>query len=302
MKKTLISLAVAALSLSAFSCSNASNGASSEDKAFLDSLAFFMGRANGGMLAQNMPSQLPPQELANFNKESFLRGFKTALMSDTGDVAYKYGLNIGLNFSRNLEMLMRDSVNIDVQRMYKAFAEAFTADTVNTFALQQEMGIFEKLMQKVQDQIQQRQMLSTQARNAEAAAQAAENEAKGAEFIAEAKKADPSIVTTESGLSYKVNVEGTGVKPTDKDKVKVHYVGKLIDGTTFDSSVDRGEPADFAVTQVVPGFAEGLKLMSKGAKYTLYIPANLAYGNNATGSIPPGSTLIFDVEMLEVNP
>ena len=89
--------------------------------------------------------------------------------------------------------------------------------------------------------------------------------------------------------------------PKDNSTVKVHYTGKLIDGTVFDSSVDRGEPADFPVTQVIPGFSEGLKMMNKGSKYVLYIPASLGYGNNEAGNIPAGSTLVFEVEMIEVN-
>lgn len=126
------------------------------------------------------------------------------------------------------------------------------------------------------------------------------NEAAGKKFLEEnGKRVEVNV--TPSGLQYEVIKEGTGKQPAASDSVTVHYTGKLIDGTVFDSSVDRGEPADFPVTQVIPGFAEGLKMMNKGSKYVLYIPASLGYGNNEAGSIPAGSTLVFEVEMIEVN-
>lgn len=123
----------------------------------------------------------------------------------------------------------------------------------------------------------------------------------GKKFLAEnAKK--PGVVTLPSGLQYLVLVEGSGTKPTLTDRVKVHYHGTLIDGTVFDSSVDRGQPAVFGVNQVIQGWQEGIPLMAPGARYRLFIPQELAYGNRAMGKIPAGSALIFDVELFEVNP
>lgn len=299
MKKTLVAFAMAGLALASVSCNKNNSGISEADKAFNDSVAEFMGRTNGAMLSQNM-DQLPAEELAKFKKESFLRGFKSVLMADTGDVAYMYGIQIGLNMARQLQMFDKDSVNIDRDKLFSNFSKAFLADSINQTELGQNMQTFESLMNRLQQTIQNRQMQSRQREEAERNAQAEENQTKGAEFIANAIKEDPSIKTTKSGLAYKVVAHGTGATPSENDMVKVHYTGKLIDGTVFDSSVDRGEPANFAITQVVPGFGEGPKMMNKGSKYTLYIPANLAYGNNATGSIPPGSTLIFDVEVLDI--
>lgn len=299
MKKTFVSIAMAGLALVSVSCNNSASGVSEADKAFNDSIAVFMGRANGAMLAQNM-DQLPAEELAKFKKESFLRGFKSVLMADTGDVAYQYGVQIGLNIARQLQMFDKDSVNVDREKMFSNFSKAFLADSINQTELTRDMGTFEGLMQQVQQKIQSRQMQARAAQEASRAAQAEENKAKGAEYIANAIKEDAAIKTTESGLAYKVVKQGTGATPTESDLVKVHYTGKLIDGTVFDRSVDRGEPADFAITQVVPGFGEGLKMMNKGSKYILYIPSNLAYGDNATGSIPAGSTLVFEVEVLDI--
>ncbi len=124
---------------------------------------------------------------------------------------------------------------------------------------------------------------------------------EGEAFLA-ANKLKAEIKTTESGLQYEVISEGSGNKPSGQDNVKVHYHGTLIDGTVFDSSVNRGEPATFGVHQVIPGWTEALQLMNAGSKYRLYIPQNLAYGAHPhpSGAIKPFMALIFDVELLEV--
>ena len=128
-----------------------------------------------------------------------------------------------------------------------------------------------------------------------------QNKEAGEAFLAENGKR-VEVKTTPSGLQYEVLTEGDGPMPEATDQVEVHYTGKLIDGTVFDSSVDRGVPATFGVTQVIPGWVEALQLMKAGSKWRLFIPSNLAYGpNGAPGSpIGPNSTLIFDVELLKV--
>lgn len=128
-----------------------------------------------------------------------------------------------------------------------------------------------------------------------------QNKEAGEAFLAENGKR-VEVKTTPSGLQYEVLTEGDGPMPVATDQVEVHYTGKLIDGTVFDSSVDRGVPATFGVTQVIPGWVEALQLMKAGSKWRLFIPSNLAYGpNGAPGSpIGPNSTLIFDVELLKV--
>ena len=127
------------------------------------------------------------------------------------------------------------------------------------------------------------------------------NAAAGEAFLAENGKR-VEVKTTPSGLQYEVLTEGDGPRPEANDQVEVHYTGKLLDGTVFDSSVDRGMPATFGVTQVIPGWVEALQLMKAGSKWRLFIPSNLAYGSNgAPGSpIGPNATLIFDVELLKV--
>jgi len=128
----------------------------------------------------------------------------------------------------------------------------------------------------------------------------AESKKIGEEFLA-ANKSKPGVVSLPSGLQYSVLKEGTGPKPTATDKVKCNYEGKLIDGTVFDSSEKQGQPIEFSVSGVIAGWTEALQLMPTGSKWRLYIPANLAYGDQQpSATIKPGSTLIFDVELLEI--
>lgn len=136
---------------------------------------------------------------------------------------------------------------------------------------------------------------------AKQAAQFAENKGAGEAFLKE-NALRGNVVTTESGLQYEVLNPGSGAKPSATSNVTVHYHGTLIDGTVFDSSVDRGKPASFGLNQVIKGWTEGLQLMSTGAKYRFYIPYNLGYGEQAAGEkIKPFSTLVFEVELIKIN-
>ena len=124
--------------------------------------------------------------------------------------------------------------------------------------------------------------------------------AAGKKFLEENKK-NADVKETASGLQYVVEKEGTGAQPDAEDEVTVHYTGRLLDGTVFDSSVNRGEPATFPLNRVIPGWTEGVQLMKEGAKYTFFIPSDLAYGpQGIPGAIPAHSTLIFDVELIKV--
>ena len=123
---------------------------------------------------------------------------------------------------------------------------------------------------------------------------------EGEDFLRE-KESQPGIVATGTGLLYEVVTPGSGNSPMATDQVTVHYTGKLIDGSVFDSSVERGEPATFALNQVIPGWTEGLQLMTVGSKYNFYIPYYLAYGEQGRGeTIPPYATLVFEVELIKI--
>ncbi|MFI7857901.1 FKBP-type peptidyl-prolyl cis-trans isomerase [Pseudomonas promysalinigenes] len=134
---------------------------------------------------------------------------------------------------------------------------------------------------------------------AEAAAKAEAAAAAGKQFLVENAKRD-GVTTLASGLQFEVLTAGDGAKPTRESNVRTHYHGTLIDGTVFDSSYDRGQPAEFPVGGVIAGWTEALQLMNAGSKWRLYVPSELAYGAQGVGGIPPHSTLVFDVELLDV--
>lgn len=148
----------------------------------------------------------------------------------------------------------------------------------------------EEIMQVIQDHLMKRMNAISEM-----------NAAEGAEFMAE-NKTKEGVVELESGLQYKVLSEGAGVSPKLTDTVEVHYTGKLLDGTVFDSSVERGEPAKFPLASVIKGWSEGLTYAKEGGKVELYIPSNLGYGARPYGNIPANSTLVFEVELLKVFP
>ncbi|MCC8176067.1 MAG: FKBP-type peptidyl-prolyl cis-trans isomerase [Bacteroidales bacterium] len=199
-------------------------------------------------------------------------------------ISYALGLSMGNNFRAS------GIKEINIQDFADGVAAVFygSAPKMSYDEAKKEIQSFFEKMQKEQE--------------AEAAKMAEVNKKAGEEFLAEnGKRVD--VLTTPSGLQYEVITQGEGPKPTASDRVEVHYTGKLIDGTVFDSSVDRGVPATFGVTQVIPGWVEALQLMNEGSKWRLFIPSNLAYGpQGAPGAIPPNATLIFDVELLKVNP
>jgi FKBP-type peptidyl-prolyl cis-trans isomerase len=152
---------------------------------------------------------------------------------------------------------------------------------------------FEAEMTAKRDEMQQAEQQAT-------AMQSEGNVKEGADFLA-ANGAKEGVTTTASGLQYKILTAGIGAIPTADSTVEVHYAGRLLDGTEFDSSVKRGVPAQFGVTQVIPGWTEALQLMAEGARWELYIPAELAYGPGGAGPIGPNSVLIFEVELLDAN-
>ncbi len=195
-------------------------------------------------------------------------------MTKEQKISYALGANIGMNMKQDIKQL-------DYESFLKGVKDAYAG--TNQFTDQQMQEIFAQLQEDIQAQ--------------KKSGVAAEIE-KGAKFLEENKK-NPEVKETASGLQYMVLQEGKGEHPTATSKVTVHYTGKLLDGTVFDSSVDRGEPITFGLNQVIRGWTEGLQLMTPGSKYRLFIPYNLAYGENGAGAmIPGGATLIFDVELI----
>jgi FKBP-type peptidyl-prolyl cis-trans isomerase FkpA len=193
---------------------------------------------------------------------------------------------VGMDLAKSLEPVKDE---IDLETMNKAL-KATLAGEKPLMTDEQALKVRESFAQKMQ--AQQIAKMMTEAK---------ENQAKGQAFLAEnAKK--PGVQTTASGLQYQVLSEGKGPKPKPTDAVRAHYKGTLIDGTEFDSSYERGEPATFMLPQMVPGWQEGIPLMNVGSKYRFWIPAELGYGERGTpgGPIPPNATLVFEVELLDI--
>jgi FKBP-type peptidyl-prolyl cis-trans isomerase len=198
-------------------------------------------------------------------------------------ISYSIGLDIGTTLKRQVIEVNEELLNTGIQDGLSGKKPLLSEDQVK-----ETMALFQK------------EMLAKQAEAKKAAA--AKNSAEATKFLAE-NKTKEGVKTTASGLQYKVLKEGSGPTPKPTDTVKVNYRGTVLDGTEFDSSYKRGEPASFPVNRVIKGWTEALQLMKVGSKYQLFIPADLAYGGRGAGSdIGPNAMLIFDVELLGINP
>ncbi|MGV8095283.1 MAG: FKBP-type peptidyl-prolyl cis-trans isomerase [Mangrovibacterium sp.] len=206
---------------------------------------------------------------------------KTVTLTNESDSAsYALGVLIGQNNKQNLDASPgTKDLNVDI--LINAFTKQLKGEESQMDATKAN-AMIQQYFQKVSEK------------------EAAKNEEEGKAFL-EKNKTKEGVVTTVSGLQYEILKEGSGPKPTADQNVKCHYHGTLLNGTVFDSSVDRGEPATFNVSQVIPGWTEALQLMPVGSKWKLYIPGNLAYGERGAGrDIGPNTTLVFEVELLEI--
>lgn len=199
----------------------------------------------------------------------------------TDSVSYTFGADFGKNVSNanidiNLDFFMQGAKDM-LEKKESLFTEEETAEILNKF---------QAIMTEKQQQTMKEQM--------------AKAKKESADFLAENKK-NKDVITTASGLQYKIIKKGSGKIPTINDTVLAHYTGSLLDGTVFDSSVERGEPISFALTGVIQGWSEALQIMPVGSVWTLYIPSELAYGEQGAGQvIPPGAALIFEVELISI--
>lgn len=222
------------------------------------------------------PAQQTTEQPSTETKTIILPTFMDSL-------SYSYGISIGSDFKKNkIEGMNGRLIGQGIHDL---------SDTSSTLVLSEEdaMSVIQEYSQRLQAQ-----------RDKELEAQYAVNKQAGTEFLA-ANKTKEGIVTLPNGLQYEIIKEATGVKPVISDQVKVHYAGYLLNGNVFDSSIQRGKPAEFPLQGVIPGWTQILQLMPVGSKWKVYIPQELAYGKNGAGqAIPPYSTLIFDIELLDI--
>lgn len=206
----------------------------------------------------------------------------TAYTKEDDKAAYSIGYFTGKANAQHLEQLNVDAYVAGFRDAYAKRQPVMSEDEMK--------GVLEAFKQKIAAEAYAR-----------AKKEADENKQKATDFLAaNAKK--PGVTTTASGLQYEVITQGTGAKPTASDVVKVHYTGTFPDGSVFDSSVQRGEPATFRADQVIPGWTEALQLMPVGSKYRIFLPPELGYGEQGAGPIPANSALVFEVELLGIEP
>lgn len=197
-------------------------------------------------------------------------------------VSYIFGYNVARQTMQTDFMLDADVLAAAIKEVHAGAEPRFTDEEIQATITAWRAAEREKAQAKHQEEQQA-------------------NLEKAEAFLAENAQKE-GVIVTESGLQYKVLQEGDGASPTDKDTVKVHYRGRLVDGTEFDSSYERGEPAEFVVGSLIPGWIEALQLMQVGDKFEIYVPSKLGYGAGGTNKIPPNSAIIFEMELLGIVP
>jgi len=284
-----IKLIIAVLLVASFTACNSNKAKLPTLKTDIDTLNYAFGLANGnGIKNYYMAKDTANADSMKIKIASLLKGIKEGMKG--GDSDYTELEGIGANIGSALKEqstkgLMGDStLKVDMDLLEQGLINGLRGSNITMTPEEAQMYV-NTTMQRLQQTRIEREYGA--------------NKKAGEAFLA-ANKAKAGVTTTESGLQYEVIKKGTGALPTDTSRVKVNYHGTLIDGTVFDSSVDRGEPATFGVNQVIKGWTEALKLMPVGSKYKLYIPQELAYGPADQGKIKPFSALIFDVELISI--
>ena len=298
MKKLMIGVAAIAL-ITGLSACDKKGADAGVGNTFTDTLSASYGEYVGTMVAADF-IQMKTDSTPADAKTQLLAGVDY-IMSKGADKNYARGVAIGSQILSEIEQLKeQQGIEINKGVVLNKFREAFAnTDTLNQYAIFQMQGEFRALVDRATAMAQEEKL----AKMAEAP-EAQQNAVVGRDYINKLKEENSNVKTTDSGLAYDITAAGDANHPSESDRVKVHYTGRKMDGTVFDSSVGRGEPAVFPLQGVVPGFREGLMLLGKGGKATLYIPGELAYGpqGQPAADIKPNELLIFDVELIDVNP
>ncbi len=290
MKKLNIFFAVALITAFIFTSCDSNKAKLPTLKTQLDSLNYAFGLANGkGIKDYYLAADSANADSLKVKIASLLNGLNDGLKGDADQSnaeLTELGKNIGSALKEQTKSgLMGDStLKVDIDIIKQGLVNGLKGSEIQMTAPEAQMYL-QTTMQKIQAQQMEKQYGA--------------NKTAGEQFLA-TNKSKAGVITTASGLQYEVIKKGNGPIPTETSRVKVHYHGTLIDGTVFDSSVDRGEPAVFGVNQVIKGWTEALQLMPVGSKYKLFIPQDLAYGAQDQGTIKPFSVLIFDVELISI--
>ncbi len=297
MKKIFLGFGAAAMMAAGLSsCGNGSSAnVSAEDKALGDSTATIIGEfaAARSVAEFQQMKEMQPEMAAKFSKAAYLKGLKAVLDADTSDMSYFRGLQMGLQLISPIIGINQDAgVPVSKDLVYAAFKKVYEQDSVADTGVyfQQYQNIMRDLSQRVEQKREQ-----ALAESDEAQANLKEGEAYCEKMLSEGYQ------KTESGLVYKIINPGTEPKVTAADRAVIEYTGKLVDGTEFDSNA--GHASAMSVAQFVPGFKEALCLLGAGGKMIAVIPPALAYGVKGAGEqIGPNATLVFDIDVLEINP
>lgn len=292
MKKTLIAGAVAvALTGALTGCTKSAQETDgiTLSKGLTDSIATYYGLAYG----QNIWNYIEQQQQRTgdtINKADVIKGVQYVLAGESSsDVSL--GMQIGIDIKRFIEDSRKNGVELTASDVMKYFRQAVLADTISQGQAQADYATFNMLMSRVRE-------IENARKRQEMEKVAADNAKAGEEYIAQAKAADSDIKTSESGLSYKIENPGETPHIGASDLATVKYTGRLVNGEQFDAGT-----AQFSPSRVVAGFGEGMQLLGKGGKATLYIPGSLGYGQQGAGDkIGPNATLIFDIEIIDVTP
>lgn len=300
MKKIITAAFVAAFGAAALtSCcgkGDCAKGACDTDstvsKALIDSVSVAQGAYIGHAVLSNYP--MLEQQEPTVTKEQIIKGVQT-VFGAAKDRGTQIGIQFGLQMLNEMKQLEDMGIKVDRSLMLAKFKRAFLQDSIDQEEAQQAYRFYQDLVNRVQAEQRARE----EARIA-ASPEALNNVADGADFVAEAKKADGDIKTTDSGLSYKIFTPGEGASVKDATRLKLRYTEKKIDGTVVSETNENGRTA--YLNNLTPGFAEGLKMLSKGGQAIFYVPGDIAYGVNGIPSrkVGPNELLVYEVEVIDV--
>lgn len=295
MKKLFIGFGISALMLGAVSCGNGNGSVGKMEKELGDSLSYAFGQNIGNNLREMVERQkaMSNGEAPELNINKFVAGMKAVLDADTTDnLAYISGMSFALQRLFNLKMNMAvDTVPFDTKLFIKGFYELYNDTTLGAY----KPSVFSDLQGRLNVMHQEKEA-------ARIAVEAKTNGEAGKQFVDSIKASDPSVQVSESGLVYKIIEPGSENKPAENGRIKLNYRGQTINGKVFDET--NGTPREMRMGQFIPGFNEGLAMLGEGGKAVLYIPGELAYGQQGMpqAGIMPNATLIFDIELVEVLP